>query len=203
MTSLISCFDVSESPARAWLFSFCVEKQKNKKKKRTNEQGRVSFALPVRLRCVCCDDPLVASFSPYFKFWRLLHLKLFGVSDDRVPSTTTRTHTQPTHNQCIYSGAAIDRRVRQSGERRADIGVQSSAAGSLAAQKMKCRADDSHCQNRNSLVEHLKLSRLESTRVLVTKKKRVFWKSLFLFLTDSVHYFQPNTFSVLYKQQGL
>lgn len=132
-------------------------------------------------------------------------------------------HADNHTRRCIYSRAEeqhwlmsmIDSRVRQTGTCWADIGVQSSDRKfgrwdeySETVQKIKCHADDSCCTNSNCSPEgffggrpHTHLAEVDSWKQ--EHHLKGYWKSLFIVLTDSVHYFQPNTFSVLYKQQGL
>lgn len=129
-------------------------------------------------RLFCCD-PLVASFCCLWSY------DVFGVWSLPFPVTYqlwSLHYMQITTPASVFivglnTGSWVRSIVRSDrpalGEQISEFSPQ---PGSLAVQKIKCHADDSHCQNRNyseTLVENLKLIWLELThksQSIITKK---------------------------------
>lgn len=123
-----------------------MEKQE---KKSANERGCVLFKLPVH----CCD-PLVASFcrlwtydvfciwtftfSVTYQLWSLHYMQI------TTPASVFIVELRSNTGSWARSIVRSDRPAL--GERISEFSPQ---PGSLAVQKIKCHADDSHCHNRN------------------------------------------------------
>ena len=128
-------------------------------------------------------------FSVTYQLWRLHYMQI------NTPASVFIVELRSNTGSWARSIVGSDRPALR--ERISEFSPQ---PGSLAEQKIKCHADDSRCQNTNysqTLWWNTSNSSGRSwlTNARTTSLKRVFEKPFFLlFLTDSVHYFQPNTF---------
>lgn len=195
-------YDVSDllfwwfrAPGSGLIFSFLYFKEKNWRGRGTSTNEQCCC-----LNCQCIA--VICFFLRSLKLWCLLHFKSTVSCYLSVVKSTLHAENRP--NQRIYGGAEEQRchvSTTNGQVRQAHIRVQSSA-------RKFGSTDNSHCQN-GSFSEALlwNISKISGWIWLMKARilpKRVFEKPFLLFLlTDSVHYFQPNTFSVLYKPQRL
>lgn len=123
---------------------------------KTEKQGKKSASVLLESPVHCCD-PLVASFCSLWATFELLCLQrprntssvtyqLWSLHYMQITTPASVFIVELRSNTGLWARSIVRSDRPALGERVPEFSPQ---PGSLAVQKMKCHADDSHCQNRN------------------------------------------------------